>query len=205
MMNETDEMRQARQNLQLLSASDPAATSNMMRYVAATSLMLTGRLGRDRSDSEPQVVAGFRLTHGDHKLCAAATRRGGVDVVYLAFDVDDASAPPLAIGAFRNQDGEVALYGACRLWSPATDGRAVLVPNGDGDYLGYLAFRPGRQLVRVDAPLPGDEDGGYRRAASRMKRLLDSHEVRAVRGGGYMHLLQNQGQEVFAETSKLAA
>ena len=37
MLKETDEMRQARHDLQLLSASDPVAYSNMMRHVAAYS------------------------------------------------------------------------------------------------------------------------------------------------------------------------
>lgn len=104
MMKETEEMRQARHDLQLLTASDPAAAGNMMRHVVALSIMLSGRRARERRDQEPQIGAGFTLTHGDDELCAAATRRSGTDYIYIAFD---AAAPPLATGVFRQRDGHM--------------------------------------------------------------------------------------------------
>lgn len=204
-MNETEEMRQARHDLQMLSASDPAAAANMLRHVAAYSIMLTGRRGRDRRDCEPQVGAGFILTHGEHKLCAAAARRSGTDYLYVAFDVDDAAGPPVAAGVFSRQGDDMVLYGNCSLWSPANDGRALLVPRGEGDYVGYLAFRPGAPFKLVKARVPGDFEAGVRRAAGRMRRLLDSDELRNVHRDGYMHCIHNDGQEIFAETTKVAA
>ena len=44
MMNKFEEIRQARHDLEMLSASDPAVSANMLRCVAAYSLMITGRL-----------------------------------------------------------------------------------------------------------------------------------------------------------------
>ncbi|KQT33679.1 hypothetical protein ASG29_06615 [Sphingomonas sp. Leaf412] len=208
MMNkaeETEEMRQARHDLQLLSASDPAAGANMMKYVAAYSIMLTGRRGRDRRQGEPQLGAGFVLTHGDQNLCAAAARRSGTDYIYIAFDVDDAAGPPLAAGVFRKQDDNMFVYGDCRLWSPANDGRALLVPMGIGPEVGHFAFRPGRTLKLVDAPVPGDLQAGLRRASARMQRLLSSDALRDVHREGYMHCIHNVGQDIYAETSRLAA
>lgn len=204
-MNETDEMREARHALQLLSASDPAAAANMMRRVAAYSIMVTGRRGRERREGEPQMGAGFVLTHGDHNLCAAAARRSGTDYIYIAFDVDDATSAPVAAGVFREQDDSMFVYGDCRLWSPANDGRALLVPMGVGDYAGYFAFRPGKRLKLVRSALPGDLDAGLRRAAARMRRLLASDALREVHREGYMHLIHNQGQEIYPETTRLAA
>jgi hypothetical protein len=202
---ETDEMRQGRHDLQLLSASDPAAGANMMKYVAAYSIMLTGRRGRDRRKDEPQLGAGFVLRHGDEFLCAAAARRSGTDYIYIAFDVDDAAGPPLAAGVFRKQDDAMSVYGNCRLWSPANAGRALLVPIGVGPEVGHFAFRPGRPLKLVDAPVPGDLGAGFRRASARMQRLLASDELRHVHREGYMHLIHNVGQDIYAETSRLAA
>lgn len=204
-MYETDETRRARHALHELSASDPAASANMLRYVAAYSLMVTGRRGRERKGNEPQIGAGFVLTHGDERLCAAAARRSGTDYIYIAFDVDDAAAPPLAAGVFRQQGDDMIAYGNCRLWSPANDGRALLVPVGRGDYVGYLAFRPGHPLKLVQAPLPGDFEAGVRRADARIKRLLTSEELREVHRQGYMHIIRNEGQDIFADTCRAAA
>jgi hypothetical protein len=205
MNNETEEMRQARHDLQILSATDPAAGANMMKYVAAWSIMLTGRRGRERRANEPQMGAGFVLTHGDHNLCAAAARRSGTDYIYIAFNVDDAAAPPAATGIFRQQGDDMVVYGNCRLWSPANDGRALLVPQGEGDYVGYFVFRPGQPLKLVEAPIPGDIGAGLRRAATRMQRLLGSEALRNVHREGYLHCIRNEGQKLFAETVPLAA
>lgn len=205
MMNETEEMRQARHDLQLLTASDPAAAGNMMRHVVALSIMLSGRRGRERRDREPQMGSGFLLTLGAHKLCAAAARRSGTDYIYIAFDVDDAAAPPLATGVFRQQGDDMVVYGNCVLWSPANDGRALLIPRGDGSYIGYFAFRPGQPLRLVEAPLPGDLAAGIRRAEARMRGLLGSDALREVHREGFMHRIHNQGQEIYAETTALAA
>ena len=129
MMNETEEMRQARHALQDLSASDPAAQANILRHVVAFSIMVTGRRGRDRRGAEPEIVGGFVLSHGDHHVCAEVTRRSETDCLYIAFDVDDAAGPPVAAGVFSRCGNNVVAFGNCRLWSPANDGRALLVPH----------------------------------------------------------------------------
>lgn len=204
-MNVTGEMRQARHDLELLTASDPAATANMIKYVAAYALMLTGRRGRDRRDGEPQIGAGFVLCDGNQNLKAAAVRKSGTDYVYIAFDVDDACAPPVAAGVIGERDGHMVVFGHCRLWSPANDGRALLVPQGSGEQVGFFAFRPGRRLKLVNAPVPGDLEAGFRRAEARKQKLLASEALRDIHRDGYMHLIHNEGQEIYAETTRLAA
>lgn len=115
MINETQEMRQARYALQELSASDPAASSNMMRYATAYAIMVTGRRGTERRQHEPQIASGFVLTHGDEQLCAAAAHRSGTDYLYIAFNVDDAAVPPVAAGVFQRQGADIVAYASCRL------------------------------------------------------------------------------------------
>lgn len=203
MMNETKEMRQARHALQDLSASDPAASANMLRHAAAFTLMMTGRRGRDWREGEPQIGAGFVLTHGDECICVETARRSRTDYVYIAFDVDDAAGPPIASGVFSPRGEDVAVFGNCRLWSPANDGRALLVPQGDG-CLGYFAFRPGRPLKFVDRPLPGDFEAGARRADARLRRLLASEDLRNL-DGGLMFVLRSEGGQIVAEATPVAA
>lgn len=202
---ETDAMREARHALQELTATDPAARANILRYVAAYSLMVTGRRARERRGDEPQTVGGFVLTHGDQYLCAEATRRGGRDQLYIAFDVDDAASAPVAAGVFSKRGEDVVVFGNCRLWSPANDGRALLVPQGVDGYGGYLAFQPGRPFRHVDASLPGDVEAGYRRADARLRRLLASDELRSIRDEGYLHVVRNEGRDIHVNTTPLAA
>lgn len=202
-MNETDEMRQARHALQDLSASDPAASANMLRHVVAHSLMMTGRRGRDRLKGEPQIGASFVLMHGEKSICAETVRRSGTDYVYIAFDLDDAAGPPIASGVFSPRGEDVAVFGNCRLWSPTNDGRALLVAQGDG-CRGYFAFRAGRPLKFVDGPLPGDVEAGFRRADVRLRRLLASEELRDL-DGGHMFVLRSEGGQIVARATPLAA
>ena len=204
-MNDTEEMRKARYALQELTAADPAASGNMLRYVAAISLLVTGRRGRERRPAEPQIGAGFLLVDGNEQLFAAATRRSGTDYVLIGFDVDDAAGPARGIGVFRKQGDVMVLFGNCRPWAPANDGRALLVPTGDSDYAGYLAFRPGQPFKLVMAPVPGDLEAGFRRADARLARLLASEALRDAHSGGYMHRIHNEGQVIYGEASRVAA
>jgi hypothetical protein len=205
MTNETDAMRQARHALQKLSTSDPAASANMMRHVTAYAQMVTGRRGRERRNNEPQIGAGFILTHGDQHLCAAAARRSGTDYLYIAFDVDDATAPPVAAGVFSRRGEDMVVFGDCRLWAPANDGRALLVPQGSDGYGGYLAFRPGQPFEHVHGKLPGDFNAGVRRANARLRRLLASDELRNVHREGFMHVIRNERDDIYVDTTPLAA
>lgn len=96
-------------------------------------------------------------------------------------------------------------YGNCRLWSPTDNGRALLVPAGAGDYEGYFAFRPEQPLKLIQAPLPGDFEAGVRRADARMRRLLASPSLRNMHREGCMLVMHNRGQDIYVETSRLAA
>jgi hypothetical protein len=204
MIEETEQMRDARHQLEELTASDPAVVANMMRHLAALSLVLTGRRGNEARDAEPRVMAGFRLMGGSHHMCAAVTARTGIDQVYMAFDVDDAAGPPIGIGLFRNEGDQTAIYGNCRLWSPVGDGRAVLVPDDTGEH-GHFVFQPGAAM-RHEPGLPArDLEPGLRRAAARRVRLLNSEELRSGPRGGAITRFSNVGQQLIAETTPLAA
>ena len=86
-------MRDARYEPQILSALDPFARANLLRYVTAYTQLLTGRPGVDALASEPPAGAGFRLDGGEERLSGALTRADGVERIYIAFDIDDAHAP----------------------------------------------------------------------------------------------------------------
>jgi hypothetical protein len=204
MFNETEDMRDARHDLHLLSVSDPAASANMMRHVSALSIMLAGRRGRDKRPGEPEIVGCFLLTHGDHHVIAAVTRKTGIDQVCLGFDVDDPVGPPKAIGLFRKDGDGVVMYGACRLWAPANDGHALLVPSESGEF-GHFAFQPGASLRHIATLPSGDLEAGFRRAACRWGKLVGSAELRDAHRGAFMHVIQNKGREVFATATRLAA
>jgi hypothetical protein len=205
MTNETEAMRKARHALQELSASDPTASANMMRHAVAYALMVTGRRGRERRRNEPQIGAGFILTHGDENLFAAAARRSGTDYLYVSFDVDEASAAPAALDVFSRRGDDMVVFGNCRLWAPANDGRALLVPQSADGYGGYLAFRPGQPFRHVYAPLPGNFDAGVRRADVRLRRTLASYALRDVHREGFMHVIHNKRDAIYVNTSRLAA
>lgn len=205
MINETKKMREARHDLQTLSASDPIAQANMLRHVAACTMLLTGRPGRKALAREPLVGAGFRLIDGEANLFATFTRNDGIERVYIAFDIDDAQGPPIGIGLFRKEGGEVMCYGLCKLWSPVKGGRAVLVPTGEGSPAGYFAFRRGKPMRWIDGPVPGDFDAGLRRTQTRIARLLKAAEADAVHRRGVATVVSNVGQTVFTRTLPLAA
>lgn len=137
-------MRQARNELQTLPASDPFAQANMPRHVAACTQLLTGRPGGEALAGEPLVGAGFRLMNGEEKLFATFTRGDGVERIYIAFYIDDAQGPPVGTGLFCKLRDHVVCYGSCKLWSPVSDGKALLVPTTDGALAGYFAFRRGQ-------------------------------------------------------------
>lgn len=205
MINETNKMREARHELQTLSASDPLAQANLLRHVAACTQFLTGRPGVEALPGEPLVGAGFRLVDGEEKLLAALTRRDGLERIYLAFDIDDAQGPPIGTGLFRKEGGHVVCYGLCKLWSPVGDGRALLVPTRDGEHAGYFAFRRGQPFRRVEGPVHGDFSAGLRRAQARLARLLTAAEADGVPRPGFATVVSNVGQELFTRPLPLAA
>jgi len=204
MINETNEMRDARHELQTLSASDPLAQANMLRHVAACTQLLTGRLGLQALPREPLFGAGFRLVRGEERLFAAFTRGDGLERVYIAFDIDDPQGPPLGIGLFRKEGGHVVCYGLCKLWAPPGDSRALLVPTGEGGPVGHFAFRRGKPFRWTEGPVPGDLVAGLRRAQTRMARLLKSAEAEGVQRRGYATVVRNVGQTVHVRPLSMA-
>jgi hypothetical protein len=204
MSNMTNEMQQARWDLQILSASDPAASANMMRHVCALGMMLTGGKGRPRLETEPAIQAGFQLAPGEQMLQMAVTSRTGVEQIYLAFDIDDAAGPPVGLGIIRSEGEQVVTYGKCQLWSPSNVGRAVIVPGLSGEH-GHFTFRRGAPLRHVRGLPPGDLRAGCLRGLARMKRLLESPELRDVHRDGVVCVIHNESRELFADTMPVAA
>lgn len=205
MINETNEMREARHELQTLSASDPLAQANILRHVDACTRLLTGRPGPEALPGEPMVGAGFRLAHGEEKLFGSLTRRDGVERIYIAFDIDDAQGPPIGTGLFRKESEHVVCYGLCKIWSPVGSGRALLVPTGDGEPAGYFTFRRGQPFRWVAGPVPGDFVAGLRRTQARMVRLLKAAEANAAHRRGFATVVRNVGQDVFTTPLPMAA
>jgi hypothetical protein len=192
MINETEAMKQARRNLQDLTASDPAVRANMLRHVAALSLMIAGRRARNSLPGEPHVISTFQFAPGERDMCMAVTSRTGLDQVVLAFDIDDAAGPPVGLGVIRIEGEEIVCYGACRLWAPAGDGRALIVPAGDQDH-GHFAFQRGGALRHVRDARPRDLEPGFRRGTARLTRLANSDGLREVAQEGFMHVLNSHG------------
>lgn len=199
MINEAKEMRKARHELQTLSASDPLARANILRHVAACTHLLTGRPGIDALPPEPLVGAGFRLVDGEEKLLGNLTRHDGVERIYIAFDIDDAQGQPIGISLFRKESEHVFCYRSCEMWSPLGDGRALLVPTGDGEPAGYFAFRRCQPFRWVSGSVPGDFVAGLRRTESRIARLLKSAKSGSAPQRGFATVISNVGQTVFLQ------
>jgi len=205
MVNVNEITRQARHGLQTLSASDPYAQANMLRYVAACTQLLTGRAVGKALTGEPLVGAGFRLVDGGERVFASFTRCDGVERIYIAFDVDDAQGPPIGIGLFRKEGEHVVCYGLCKLWSPVGGGRALLVPTGGDGSSGYFTFRDGHAFRWVEGPVPGDFFAGLRRAHACLARQLAASHAEPVSRRGFATIVSNIGQTIVRRPLPLAA
>lgn len=152
--------------------ADPVIVADMVRHLAAIETMICGRPGHLATGTEPLFVAGMKLTPGELNLLMCATGRDGRDLVYVHFDADQPDEPR-GIAVIRNTGDFIAVHPACRVWAPARDGRAVIVPIGE-EAEGQFSFRTGRQLQH-SANRPADAlEGGFRRAQVRMRRLTAS-------------------------------
>lgn len=205
MINKTEEMKKARRDLQDLSASDPAAQSNMLRHVSALTLMIAGRHGRNSLPGEPFIIGTFQFAPGERNMCMAVTSRTGLDQVILAFDIDDAAGPPVGLGVIRTEGDFVLCHNTCRLWAPTGEGRALIVPVGDDDR-GHFAFQRGGPLRHVDRAGPHDLEAGFRRGAARLTKLANSDELRDISHKGFMHVVNSHGPgKLTSRTMPLAA
>ena len=207
MTDKTEEMQQARNALQQLTASDPAASANMVRYLSALSILVTGHRGRDLERPEPIFLAGFQMDRTENLIVRKTSMLTGIQHVFLAFDVDEATAPPVELGVFRTEGELEVCYSHCRLWAPANDGRAVIVPTGTHDPVdGHFVFRRGRPLVRVATPPAGDLEAGFRRGERRLVRLANSPELRDAMNGAVQNVITNAGPgKLEVEMRKLSA
>ncbi|WP_242147019.1 hypothetical protein [Sphingomonas sp. BAUL-RG-20F-R05-02] len=203
MTEETESMRDARHELEMLSASDPIAQANMLRHVVAFRMLLTGHR-YDQNCDDLLIAAGFILKHRPENLLGAACRMDARERIHIGFDVDDAAAPPLSLALFVPQWGQVTCYDSCRIWSPANDGRALIVPSNDPGF-GHYAYRPGAKLRRLHGLPSGDLDAGFRRADARIARLLKSDELTRLRSNRFLHVLRSGDGELACHTTKLAA
>lgn len=120
-MDDLDETLDPLLRLQILTASDPKARANMMRYAAAVRIMLTGQKD-ETEDLKILIGMGFGMSDATDLKYQMLTRLDGCDRMYLRFDVDDACGPPDGLGLIRLQGGEPVSYGQCRIWSPPRTG-----------------------------------------------------------------------------------
>jgi hypothetical protein len=177
-MNGTDEAGAVHFDLQRLTMSDPAARDNMMRYIAAFRTLLTGRQ-QDSEDLKVMIGAGFGITDASEVQHQFLTAADGCDRLFIRFDVDDAAGPPDGLGLFRKEGGAVSLYGQCRLWSPPSGGRPIIIFYHERR-MGHFAYRPGKTLRRVDRLPTVDLMPGYLRADARLASLVASDLLREV-------------------------
>ena len=203
-MNETEKMRAARHELEFLSASDPAAYANMVRYVVAYSKLLTGAMPDQVGSKSPVVMAGFRLAGGDEALLAKAVRNERRDCIYIAFDVDDAQGAPAAMGIFRREGDQIICYGCCKVWSPV-QGHALLVPTVGDDAVGYFAFRRSGPPRWVDGQVPGSFGAGLLRTQTRLQDLLDEARRAEVHLRGDATVYSSERGELVGRPLKRAA
>ncbi len=204
MMNETEKMRTARHELELLSASDPAAYANMVRYVVAYSKLLTGVMPDQVGLKAPVVMAGFRLVGGDEAVLARAVQMDGRDCIYIAFDVDEAQGAPAAMGIFRKDGDHTLCYGCCKVWSPV-QGHALLVPTAHDDAVGYFSFRRSGPPRWVDGQVPGSFGAGLRRTQTRIEHLLDEARRAEVQLRGYATVYKSEDGKLVSHPLKRAA
>jgi hypothetical protein len=198
MVHMTKEMSTAMIGLQELSASDPAVRMNMLRQLGTLTELVTGRERGFEEPGGPMFMAGFQLTAGQQQACMMLTARTGVEQVYLAFDVDDAAGPPRGLGVVRIEGDRVVAHVFCRIWVPASGGRAVIVPTGEGTR-GHFAFRRGQRLRFVDRPPPGDLAAGYRRAEDRQRQLVAARELCPIEGELTRYLAEGPGLIAISE------
>lgn len=195
MVHMTEEKRAATIKLQELSASDPAARTNMLRHLGALTELVTGRQRYTEGDgdlSEPMFMAGFQLTPGQQQACMMLTARTGVEQVYLAFDADDAAGPPRGLGVVRVDGDRVVMDLFCRIWSPPGGRRAVIVPTGEGTR-GHYAFRRGKRLQFKDPRPRGDLAAGFRRAEDLQRELVKARMLCPIEGELTRYLAEGRG------------
>ena len=169
MINETAGMKQARRDLQDLTASDPAVRANMLRHVAALFQMVVSRRGRNSLPGEPHIIATFQFASGEQNICMAVTSQADVEQIMLTLDIDGAAEPPVSPGVIQNIDTFVAAWGVCRLWAPTVRvGRSsfpqanmITITSGSSVVVRCCtSTRSGRQIWRpVFAAVPRDLHG----------------------------------------------
>lgn len=177
-MNNQDAINDPHFRLQLLTVSDPKVRTNVMRYSKALRIALTGRKD-DSPDLKLLIGMGFGLTDEADIEYQALTRADGLDRLYLRFDVDDACGPPDGLGLIRLEGDRAVLYGQCRLWSPASVGKPVIIFAHEGR-VGHFTYQPGKTLTRVDRLPASDPTPGFRRADNRLAKLVASKLLQKV-------------------------
>lgn len=164
--------------LQMLTVSDPAARSHMMRHVIALRKLLTGRMS-DRDVPGLMIGTTFGVSDGAEAAYTVSTEIDGIARILIAFDVDDAKGPPQGYGLFLKEEGRVRMYDYAGPWKPAGVGRALLSAANDLGGGGFFAYQR-KTMVRVATPPSGQFAPGYERAKARVAALADSREVRAL-------------------------
>lgn len=192
MVHMTEEQRAAIIGLQELSASDPAVRANMLRHLGALTELVTGQQRGFEEPAEPMFIAGFQLMPGQQQACMMLTARTGVEQVYLAFDVGDAAGPPKGLGIVRVDGDRVVMDLICRIWSPPSGARAVIVPTGEGTS-GHFEFRRGQRLQFVERRPRGDLAAGFRRAEDRQRRLVEERALCPIEGELTRYLAEGRG------------
>ena len=183
--------KELRRKLQELTASDPAVQVNMLRYVAAFSMMVGRRASEKLREGDAEVWATFQMSEGEHDMQSVIAGRSKVDRVMLAFDVDDASGPPVNLCVIRVEGDAVATYSNCQLWAPTGARTAMIVSRAEG-MAGSFSFVQGRTLRFTGELPPGNLELGFKRGWNALIKLARSDRLDNIHGG-YMHVVNADG------------
>ena len=177
-MVEPGGLPEASMELQMLTVSDPAARSHMMRHVVSLRKLLTGAVS-DEEVPGLMIATTFGVTDAAEARHLGSTDADGIARVVIAFEVDDAKGRPHGYGLFLKENGRTRFYHYASPWIQVGGTRALLSASNGVDANGFFAYRGGG-LVRVATPDPKHFKSGYRRASDRIASLADSDAIRAI-------------------------
>lgn len=154
-------------------STNAVLTTQMQKFVAAHSIVLTNRKSSDLITPEPLIQGGFTPSDGERDLMCKTVSREGRDIVHICFRTQEPFTPTgLIVVAYRDGD-TVRLHSRTSLVWVAKD-RCVRLHGveDEPDLNCHFTFRAGEKLRRGDGfPTPASS-GELRQAAERVEDVI---------------------------------